>query len=60
MQSISNPSKYSVIGTDPSHMTKAGQLNADVNNHGDGMTNKDALTIQKYALQLIDTLPESW
>ncbi len=59
MQSISNPSKYSVIGTDPSHMTKAGQLNADVNNHGDGMTNKDALTIQKYALQLIDTLPES-
>ena len=35
------------------------QLNADVNNHGDGMTNKDALTIQKYALQLIDTLPES-
>ena len=58
MQSLSNPSKYGPAGSDPTHITKAGQLNADVNETGNGVTNKDALSIQRYALQLIDKLPE--
>jgi len=31
---------------------------ADVSNTGDGVTNKDALAIQRYALNLISALPE--
>ena len=33
--------------------------NADVNLRGNGITNGDALAIQKYLLHLIPTLPES-
>ena len=49
MQSISNPAKYSI--------TPEGQINADVWGNNDGITNGDALTIQKYKLRLIDSLP---
>ena len=52
MQSISNPSKYS--------LTAQGKANGDVNTRGDGITNADALSIQKYKLQLIKKLPESF
>ena len=38
MQSIANPDKYK--------LTPQGQLNSDVYNHGDGVTNNDALIIQ--------------
>lgn len=38
MQSIANPDKYK--------LTSQGKLNADVFNHGDGITNNDALIIQ--------------
>jgi endoglucanase len=51
MQSLSNPSKYS--------LTAQGKLNGDVNKNGDGITNADALSIQKYKLELIKELPES-
>ena len=51
MQSLSNPSKYS--------LTEQGKLNGDVNKNGDGITNADALSIQKYKLELIKELPES-
>ncbi len=51
MQSISNPSKYS--------LTAQGKINGDVANNGDGITNADALSIQKYKLELINKLPES-
>jgi hypothetical protein len=59
MQSIANPAKYGINGSDPTHISQAGQANADCCNRGDGVTNKDALAIQKVLLQLIDKLPVS-
>ena len=50
MQSLANPSRYGVNGSDDSHITEEGYYRADVD--GDGVTNKDALTIQKYLLGL--------
>ena len=50
MQSLSNPSKYK--------LSEAGRKNADVTGKNDGVTNNDALAIQKYMLKLIDKLPE--
>ncbi len=60
MQAIGNPDAYGENGTDPKHITKKGIDNADVSNRGDGLTNLDALAVQKKLLGLIDTLPESW
>ena len=51
MQSQANPSKYS--------LTEQGKANADVNLNGNGVTNADALAIQKYLLKIVTTLPES-
>ena len=51
MQCIGNPDKY--------QLNSEGENNADVYNRGDGVTNKDALSIQKYKLGIIDSLPES-
>ncbi|MBP3268448.1 MAG: cellulase family glycosylhydrolase [Ruminococcus sp.] len=51
MQSMSNPSKYK--------LTEQGRANADCAGNGDGITNADALAIQKYMLQLIPSLPET-
>ena len=59
MQSLSNPSKYGAEGSDSQHITADGKNNGDVFNRGDGITNKDALSIQKKLLNLIDKLPES-
>ena len=50
MQSLANPSKYGIDGSDDSHITEEGYFRADVD--GDGVTNMDALTIQKYLLGL--------
>lgn len=50
MQCISNPDKYK--------MTAKGEKNGDVNSTGNGLTNKDALAIQKYKLGILDKLPE--
>ena len=50
MQSLANPSKYTI--------TEKGQKNGDCSNPGDGITNLDALAIQKLMLGLIDSLPE--
>lgn len=54
MQSIANPDKYK--------LTEQGKNNADVYNRGDGVTNSDALTIQKVESRTLTTsdLPESW
>lgn len=46
MQSLSNPDVYS--------LTETGKINADVSNHGDGITSSDALVIQKVNINLID------
>lgn len=58
MQSISNPDRYG-LGK-PGGITAQGKLNGDVSNNGDGITNADAAAIQKYMLQLITELPESY
>ena len=46
MQSIANPDKYK--------LSKMGEENADVYDSGTGVTNADALTIQRFKLGLID------
>ncbi len=58
MQSIANPSKFGVTGSDPTHITAQGIINADCAGGGNGITNLDALAIQKYLLKLIPSLPE--
>ncbi len=50
MQSLSNPAKYK--------LTEQGKANADCEGVGNGVTNMDALAVQKYKLQLISALPE--
>lgn len=51
MQTISNPSMYK--------LTEQGSANADCSGKNDGVTNSDALAIQKFMLRLIDKLPEA-
>ena len=46
MQSLANPNDYS--------LSETGKLNADVSNHGDGVTASDALVIQQVNIDLID------
>ena len=46
MQSLANPDKY--------RLTEQGALNADVAGNNDGITNYDALAIQKHLLRLTD------
>lgn len=60
MQVMVNPDVYGLNGSNNSHITSEGALNADVCNNGDGMTNMDALSIQKFCLNLISSLPESY
>ncbi|MCQ2458987.1 MAG: bacterial Ig-like domain-containing protein [Ruminococcus sp.] len=57
MQALANPSKYGITGTDATHITAQGMKNADCDGSDDGMTNADALTIQKFVLGLVKTLP---
>ena len=52
MQSISNPDKYGEKGTDEHHITEQGKKNADITGENDGITNADALAIQKKLLKL--------
>lgn len=54
MQSISNPNKYGINGSDPIHITKQGAQNGDVIGN-DGITNMDALEIQRFLLKIIDS-----
>jgi len=54
MQSIANPTKYGKM------ISEQGKKNGDVSNCGDGLTNKDALAIQRYMLDLIKEPPESY
>ena len=59
MQSLANPDKFGENGSDVTHITPQGSKNADCCNVGDGITNKDALAIQKKLLDLISALPET-
>ncbi|MDD7518105.1 glycoside hydrolase family 44 protein [Ruminococcus flavefaciens] len=58
MQSLANPDKYGTSGSDKSHLTKQGSLNGDCCNNGNGITVNDAVSIQRYLLKLIPSLPE--
>ena len=57
LQALSNADKYGLEGSDEDHITTQGWKNADCSGSGDGVTGKDALAIQKYALKLV-SLPE--
>lgn len=54
MQSLANPNKYGVNGSSSQRITQQGMINADCESHGNGVTNSDALEIQRYMLRLID------
>lgn len=57
MQANSNPDKYGINGSDPSHISAQGLLNADVYDNGtSGVTNEDALKIQRFKLSFIASL----
>ncbi|WP_028517013.1 glycoside hydrolase family 9 protein [Ruminococcus flavefaciens] len=58
MQSLANPNKYGVDGTDKSHITEQGIANGDVYDNGSKLTTNDAQTLQKYLLHVITELPE--
>ena len=48
MQSLANPNKYSLDGTDDHHLTERGHFHADLD--GNGLTADDALEIQLHLL----------
>ena len=50
MQSLANPDKYGVTGSDSHHITKQGYANADVDQNSAGVTANDALKIQEFLL----------
>ncbi|MCR4862334.1 MAG: carbohydrate-binding domain-containing protein [Ruminococcus sp.] len=59
MQSIANSEIYGIDGEDSSHITEKGTDRADVYNRGDGLTNMDAVSVQRYLLHKCE-LPESF
>ncbi|MCM1008542.1 MAG: hypothetical protein NC485_11580 [Ruminococcus flavefaciens] len=50
MQVNSNPDRFGLNGSDPTHITEKGLYNADIYCTGDGVTNADALEIQNILL----------
>ena len=54
MQSLANPNKYGVTGTDKNHITSEGLANASVVNHNGSVTNNDAVRIQLFLLGKFD------
>jgi hypothetical protein len=56
MQSLANPNKFGLEGTDSKHLTEKGADNADVDTSSKGVTANDALRIQEYLLHKLTTL----
>ena len=56
MQSLANPNKYGIDGTDAKRITSQGQKQADVDTSTKGITSNDALQIQLYLLKKIASL----
>ena len=56
MQSLANPNKYGLGGTDAKAITAQGQANADVDTGSAGITANDALRIQEFLLHKISSL----
>ena len=50
MQSLANPDKYGLTGSDKNHITNIGWNNADIPLTSKGVTTDDALAIQEYLL----------
>jgi beta-galactosidase len=60
MQSLANPNKFGLDGSDEKHITEQGQLNGDVDTSAKGITANDALRIQEFLLGKVTSLkPES-
>ena len=57
MQSLANPNKFGISGTDAHHISEVGYANADVTGNNDGVTNADAQAIQSYLLGIVKELP---
>ena len=56
MQSLANPNKYGLGGSDAKAITAQGQANGDVDEDVKGITANDALKIQKWLLKSISEL----
>ena len=56
MQSLANPNKFGLDGTDPHHLIGKGAYLADVDKSSEGITSNDALRIQEYLLNKVETL----
>ena len=56
MQSLANPNKYGVNGSDSKRITEKGMKNADVDITAKGVTSNDALRIQEFLLGKIKSL----
>ena len=56
MQSLANPNKYGVNGTDDKHITENGLKYGSVYNNNGSVTNSDALMIQMFLLGNINSL----
>jgi len=60
MQSLANPNKYGVNGTDKNHITAAGLKYGSVVNNNGSVTNGDALEIQLFLLgKRTDLIPKA-
>ena len=56
LQSLGNADAFGQNGSDANCITAQGVANADVYENGTGLTNSDALQIQKYCLKLVASL----
>ncbi|WP_024860001.1 glycoside hydrolase family 9 protein [Ruminococcus flavefaciens] len=56
MQSLANPNKYGIGGTDKKALTEQGSANADVDTKVKGVTSNDALMIQEFLLGKVKSL----
>lgn len=56
MQSLANPNKYGLNGSEPTHITAQGELNGDVDDSSKGITVNDAVKIQMWLLKSISEL----
>ena len=56
MQSLANPNKYGLKGSEAKHLTEQGSANADVDTSSAGVTANDALKIQEFLLGKVKAL----
>ena len=59
MQSLANPDKFGLKGTDKNHITAQGEANGDVDKNSKGITSNDALRIQEFLLGKVKDLTPS-